>query len=394
MVRNNIELLAPAGDFPSLRAAVESGADAVYFGIEGFNMRDSAKNFKLIDLDKIKQICGKKVKKYLTLNIIIYDDELKKVDSILKKAKGKIDAVICWDISVINLCKKYKIEFHISTQASVSNREGALFYKKLGAKRIVLARELNLKQIRAIAKVVDVEVFAHGAMCVAVSGRCFTSQFLYGKSANRGECLQPCRKIYDVKDEDGNELVLENHKIMSAKDLCTLPIIEKIKRLGIKSIKIEGRNRPAEYVLNVVRVYRQALDKKMTRKDIENGLQELKKVYNRGFSEGFYLKVPGKNEFAKDGRFGESYETKQFIGKVRKYWPKIGVAAVYLNSGQLSIGDEIYVKGTDYLKRVKIESMQIFHKNVLKAVKGQEIGIKVFECKKGDDVYLIINKNK
>ena len=207
--RNRSELLAPAGSFPMLVAAVNAGADAVYFGLKEFSMRANAKNFTVNDLNKIKEICKeKKVKKYLTLNTIIYDEEIKKIEYLIKAVKNKIDAVICWDLSVINLCKKYKIPFFISTQASVANIEAAKFYKKLGAKRIVLARELNLKQIKKISKIIDIECFAHGAMCAAISGRCFTSQFLFGKSANRGECIQPCRRSYIVKDkQEGYEVV-------------------------------------------------------------------------------------------------------------------------------------------------------------------------------------------
>ena len=212
------ELLAPVGDFRNLRVAVEAGADAIYFGIRGFNMRDSAKNFGLRDLDKMRSICGK-TKMYLTLNVVVYDGELKRVEEILKKVKGKIDAVICWDLAVIDLCRKYKIPFHISTQASVSNVSAAKFYKELGAERIVLARELSLKQIAKVAKVVPVECFVHGAMCVAISGRCFMSEHSHGLSANRGKCAQSCRRSWHVRDDSGKELRLENSKVMSAKDL-------------------------------------------------------------------------------------------------------------------------------------------------------------------------------
>ena len=194
------ELLAPVGDFPMLVAAINAGANAVYFGLKEFSMRQSSKNFTLDDLNKINNICGDDVKKYLTLNTIIFDNELAKLEETIKAVKGKIDAIICWDLSVIQLCKKHKIPFHISTQASISNVKAAKFYKKLGAKRVILARELNLNQIKKISKIIPVECFCHGAMCVAVSGRCFTSQFLFGKSANRGQCIHPCRRSYIVKD--------------------------------------------------------------------------------------------------------------------------------------------------------------------------------------------------
>ncbi len=389
MARHKFELLAPAGDFPSMIAAVESGADAVYFGLKEFNMRDAAKNFSISDLDRIAEICGKDVKKYLTLNTIIYDDELNRLESVFKKIKGKVDAVICWDFSVIKLCNKYKIPFHVSTQASVSNTETAEFYKKLGAERIVLARELNLEQIKKISRIVDVECFIHGAMCVSVSGRCFTSQFLCGKSANRGKCLQFCRRSYIVKDEEGNELKLENNKVMSAKDLCTLPFIEDLKKAGIKSFKIEGRNRNPEYVMAVVSVYRGALDRKLTGDEIKKSLGRLKLVYNRGFSSGFYLGLPTADDFSKS-EDGEAGERKVVLGSVIHYWPKVGVAAIKLTAHELNAGEEIYIIGERTgVSRAKVDFMEIEHKRISKAGKGTVVGIKTSKCRKGDSVYLI-----
>lgn len=383
------ELLSPAGDFPSLIAAVENGADAVYFGLKDFNMRDSAKNFEIKDLKRIGEICSKRVKKYLTLNVIIYDSEIKRIEQILKKVKGKVDAVICWDLSIIELCKKYRIPFHVSTQASISNRKSADFYKKLGAERVILARELSLEQIKKIAKKMDVEVFVHGAMCVSISGRCFTSQFLHNKSANRGQCIHPCRKSYSIKDEEGNELRLENSRVMSAKDLCTLPFIEKLKKAGIKAFKIEGRNRGPEYVAAVTRVYRKALDKSLTEKELKEQVEELRKVYNRGFSNGFYFGIPTSDDFTSSEN-GEAGETKYIIGRIERYFPKIGVAIVKVFSSKLQIGDDIYIKGNKTgIKRAKIESMQINHQSVKEAIKGQEVGIKLPECRMNDEVYLI-----
>lgn len=391
--KNNPELLCPAGDFPSLKAAVDAGADAVYFGLQDFNMRDSAKNFSISDLKQINTVCGKKVKKYLTLNVIIYDSEIKKIENVIKKVKGKVDAIICWDLSVIQLCKKYKIPFHVSTQASVSNESSARFYKKLGAERIVLARELNLSQIKKISKIIPVEIFAHGAMCVSVSGRCFTSQFLHCRSANRGQCTHPCRRAYIIKDEEGNELKLENNRVMSAKDLCTLPFIEKMKKSGITAFKIEGRNRNPDYVSTVTKVYREALDTKLTKKRTEELLEELKRVYNRGFSSGFYLGLPTTDDFS-SSEDGEQTESKQIIGRVEKYWPKISVAAIKLFAYSLKVGDEIFIIGEKTgIKRVKVESMQVNHNSVSRAEKGQEVGIKVPECRLGDSVYLITKKN-
>lgn len=296
-MKSKYELLAPAGSFPMLVAAVNAGADAVYFGLREFSMRATARNFTIKDLDKIEKICKpKNVQRYLTLNTIIYSEEIKQLAKVIKKVKGKVDAIICWDPATIDLCIKNKIPFFISTQASVSNVRAAQHYKNLGAKRIIPARELNLKQIKEISKVIDVECFCHGAMCVSISGRCFTSQFLFNKSANRGECLHPCRRTYQVKDEEGNELKVNNNRIFSAKDLCTLPFIEKMKAAGIKSFKIEGRNRDARYVDTVVKIYRKALDKKLTEQELKDSIEQLKKVYNRKFSSGFYYKIPTNDD--------------------------------------------------------------------------------------------------
>jgi len=382
------ELLAPAGNFPMLVTAVNAGADAIYFGLKEYSMRATAKNFSINDLPKIKEICGKKVKMYLTLNIIIYDNEIKKVEEIIKKIKGKIDAVICWDFAVINLCRKYKIPFFISTQASVSNIETAKFYKKLGAKRIVLARELTLDQIKKISKIIDIECFAHGAMCVAISGRCLTSQFLFNNSANRGKCLHPCRRTYYIKDKDQNELKIQNNKVFSAKDLCTLPFIEKMKKSGIINFKIEGRNRDPRYIDVVVRTYRKALDKKLSKKEIKKNLKELSKVYNKGFSSGFYLGVPTSDDFSKI-EHNAAKEKKHFVGKVIHYFTKIKVTIIKLVS-ELKVGDEIIIIGkTTGLKKSKVKHIEINKKSVQKAKKGEEIGIKLSKVRKNDEVYVI-----
>ena len=391
-MKQKLELLAPAGDFSMLNAAVNAGANAVYFGLKEFSMRQNAGNFTINDLDEIEKICHpKEVKRYLTLNTIIYNSEIKKIEEIIKKIKGKVDAIICWDFAVVELCRKYQIPFFISTQASVSNIESAKFYKKIGAKRIILARELNLKQIKEISKIIDVECFCHGAMCVAVSGRCFTSQFLFNKSANRGECLHPCRRSYIVKDEEGNELKIENSRILSAKDLCTLPFIEKMKKAGIKSFKIEGRNRDARYVDAVVRIYRKALDKRLSKKEIEEGIKELEKIYNKGYSSGFYLKMPTADDFSKTEN-NSSPEKKHFVGKVTHYFDEAGVAAVKLVS-DLKVGDEIVVIGNATgIVKSKIDSMEIKHKPIIKAGKGKEVGIKISKVRNNDDVYIILKR--
>ncbi len=390
-MKTKYELLAPAGNFPMLVAGINAGANAVYFGLKEFSMRANAKNFTIEDLNKIEKICKpKNVKRYLTLNTIIYSQEIKKLESLIKKIKDKVDAIICWDLAVIQLCKKYKIPFFISTQASVSNTESAKFYKKLGAKRIVLARELNLKQIKEISKVIDIECFAHGAMCVAVSGRCFTSQFLFNKSANRGECLQPCRREYTVKDDEGNQLNVQNNKIFSAKDLCTLPFIEKMKKAGIKAFKIEGRNRDARYVDTVVRVYKKALEKKLSKSEIKEEIEELQKVYNRKFSSGFYIKLPTSDDFTNTEN-SEATEKKHFVGKVTHYFSKLNVASVKLVS-PLKVGDKIIVVGkTTGIEKSQIKSIEMKNKSIQKAKKGDEIGIKLPQVRKNDEIYIIKN---
>jgi len=389
------ELLAPVGSFPMLIAAINAGADAVYLGLKEFNMRDNAQNFTIKDLHKINKICKEKqIKIYLTLNTIIYNNELLKLEKIIKQVKNKIDAIICWDLSVIELCKKYKIPFHISTQASVANSESAKFYKKLGAQRIILARELNLKQIRKISKIIDIEVFAHGAMCISVSGRCFTSQFLFNKSANRGQCIHPCRRSYLVKDlQEGYELKLKNNKILSAKDLCTLPFIEKLKKAGIKAFKIEGRNRDPRYVDTVVRIYRKALDKKLSKEEIKQSLKELSKVYTKGFSSGFYLGSPTSDDFAKV-EHSAATEKKHFVGKIKHYYPKIKVAEIKLVSG-LKLNDKICIIGkTTGIINTKVSSMEIKNKSIFKATKSQEVGIKLPSyVRKNDEVYKIISSH-
>jgi putative protease len=395
-MKNKYELLAPAGSFETLIAAVNAGADAVYFGLKHFSMRNNAKNFTIKDLDKINQICGKKVKKYLTLNTIVYDGELKSLEETIKKIKEKVDAIICWDLSVINLCKKYKIPFHISTQASISNSKAAKFYKKLGAERIVLARELNLKQIKEIKNKtkITLEAFCHGAMCVAVSGRCFMSQHLFGRSANRGMCTQPCRRPYTITDSEGRQLNAEPHTIMSAKDLCSLPFIEKLKQAGITSFKIEGRNRDPRYVDTVVRIYRKALDKKLTKKEIEDSIKELKTVYTKGFSKGFYFGIPTSDDFSNVEHSSATHK-KEFIGKITHYYPKVNVGTVFINTGKISVGDKIVITGkTTGIEKMKIGRLEIKNKSVSRALKGQEVGIKFpSRVRKNDDVY-IVKENK
>ncbi len=400
-VEKNFELMAPSGDFSTLTAACEAGADAVYFGVDDFSMRTGKKNFKISDLEKIREICDKyprKPRMYLTLNTIIYDEEMKKLEGVIKKIKNKVDAVICWDQAVIDACRRHEIPFFISTQSSVANVRAARFYRDLGARRIVLARELSLKHIARIAKItgLEIEVFVHGAMCVSYSGRCFMSQFLFDSSANRGKCLHPCRRSYTVKDkEKGYELNLDGGTVLSAKDLCTLPFVEKLKKAGVKSFKIEGRNRDARYVSVVVKAYRKAIDSKgLDKKETKELMEELGSVYNRGFSTGFYLGKPMPEDFAEVENSAATMR-KEVLGKVIHFYPKIGVALVKL-SGNISKGERIVFIGqkTGALEK-EVSEMEVDKKKVNSAGKGEEVGIKVdSRVRKRDEVYKIVKRNE
>ncbi len=392
---NKIELMAPVGSLSALHTAINAGADAVYFGISDFSMRTGKKNFKIGDLPKIKNICQKakrKPKMYLTLNTIIYNKELKKLEKILDKAKRFIDAAIVSDFAAINICKKYRVPFIVSTQCSISNTESAKFYKKLGAKRVVLARELSLKQIKEIARIksLEFEVFAHGAMCVAVSGRCFLSQFLFNKSANRGNCLHPCRRKYSVKEKElGYELTLENSTIISAKDLCTLPFIEKIKKTGVSALKIEGRNRDERYIKETVTAYRKALDQKLSTQELINLMKNLESVFNRGFSSGFYLGDPTPHDFAEiENSASKTY--RDYIGNVSHFYPKISVALVNIKKN-MKIGDRLaFIDDFSGLNEIDVKEIEVDHKRRNMGKKGEEVAIKTnFKVKKGAEVYII-----
>ena len=391
--------MAPAGSFNCLVSACRAGADAVYFGLDSFSMRSGKRNFKVSDLRKIRKICSsypRKPKMYLVLNTIVYDHEIKKLETLIKRVKDKVDAVICWDLAVISLCRKHKVPFFISTQASIANKQAALFYKKLGTKRVVLARELDLKQIKEINKIknLEVEVFIHGAMCVSISGRCFMSQFLFNKSANRGECFQPCRRSYVIKDKNYNkELEIENSRVMSAKDLCVLPFIEELKKINIKSFKIEGRNRDSRYVDTVVRCYRKALDSKLTKKETEDLMKELDQVYNRGFSSGFYLGKPLPTDFSQV-EHSASLIQKEFIGKVIHLYPKKKVALIRLVNSVKKNDEIVLIHEKTGIDKMKIQEMEINNKKIDSASKGQEIAIKIpFKVFKNTEVYKLKKKN-
>ena len=395
------ELLVGIGDFPSTIATVKNGADAVYFGVKGFSMRDLGTNFKSSELKKlVAYLHENKVKAYLALNTIVFDEELKKVETILKKAKqAKVDAVIISDLGVLNLVKKHKLIPFLSTQASVSNSVALKEYKRMGIKRIILARELNLKQIAKIkkaAKGLEIESFVHGAMCISISGRCFLSHELFGTSANRGRCFQPCRRAYfldgDAPNYKKKDILLQGNTILSPKDLKTIEFLDKIIYAGIDSIKIEGRTKPAHYIATVTRCYREAIDtianKTYTKTKIAKWDKELEKVYNRGFSKGFFFSTPGKKDLTK--KQGSSQKQKRkCIGIVKNFYLKVMVAEIKLFDS-LSQGDDLIIEGkTTYIEQ-KAESMEINHKQVKKVSKGKKVGSKVEnKVRKNDKVFVL-----
>jgi len=397
------ELLSPVQDHVSLKAAIDSGADSIYFGIKELNMRIKAKNFQLKDTKKVIETCHKnKVKAYLTLNTIIYDNEINKIKTILKNLKQQgIDAIIAWDFSIINQANKLNIPIHLSTQASISNFEAikTLKQKFNNIKRINLARELSLEQIKDIIEKikknklnVEIETFIHGAMCVSISGRCFLSQQIFNKSANRGECIQPCRRKYKIVDiEEDHELNLGEDYIISPKDLCTIEILDKLIKANINVFKIEGRNRSPEYVKTVTEVYREAIDTMIKNKYNKNLkdklLTKLKTVYNRGFSTGFYLGKP-LNEWSQ--AYGSKATKKKIlIGKVKNFYKKINVAEIKIESNKLKLNDTIMFQGpTTGVITQKVTEMQKHHKEIKTAKKGENIAVKTkTKIRQNDKVY-------
>ncbi|MBU0758707.1 MAG: U32 family peptidase [Nanoarchaeota archaeon] len=399
------EILAPAGNWETLTTAVNAGADAVYLGVKELNMRATAKNFELSELPKIVGFCHKNsVRVFLTINTIIYEEELELVKRIVSSAKQEgVDAIICWDFSVISECKRISMPFHISTQASVSNSAAANQCLSLGAKRVVLARECSLEQIKEIRQHTDIEIeaFVHGAMCVAVSGRCFTSQFLYGRSANRGDCIQPCRRSYTINDtEEDKELVLESNFVMSAKDLCSIKFLDEIIEAGVDSLKIEGRTKGADYVKVVVESYRRALTAYKEGKlddELKEELEEkLSTVYNRGFSKGFYRGVPRDSDFA-DQYGGVNTKKKVFVGKVANFYKNIRVADIIVQDKGFRKGDELVIIGpTTGCIMQKIGSIEIDKgRKIGSAEKGMTVGVKLDEiARKNDMVYIIVENDQ
>jgi putative protease len=358
------ELLAPVQDFTNLSCAINSGCDAVYFGLQELNMRDAARNFTVDDLPEVSARCRDRgVKRYLTLNVTVFEAERDLAARILDAVQGGIAAGICCDPCVMLLCRERGMDFHVSTQASVSNSSAAEFYRSMGATRIVVARECTLEEVRAIGRTVDVELetFVHGAMCVSYSGRCFLSQFTSGRSGNRGQCLQNCRRRYRIIDETDPDAQFElgSRYVLSARDLCTLPFLEKLIEAGIHGFKIEGRNRNPQYVSETVSCYRRAIDAHLAGA-LDEALKEelvarLRRVYNREFSNGFFMGRPVSSFTQVDGSVAE--QQKRFVGVVQNYYGRINVAEVKVQDNTFVDGDLLAIEGpTTGLLEVRVAS--------------------------------------
>ncbi len=379
-----VELLLPAQNKKSI-IAVKEYANAVYFGTEALNMRIHADNFSISNLPKIVDLCHSfNLKAYLTSNVIIYENELEFLENQLNLAKDAgIDAVIVHDLAGIEIARDINLPFHISTQASVSNSKAAQFFEHLGTERIILARELSLDQIKKIIgklSKTQIETFVHGAMCTAISGRCYLSAEVHKDtqySANRGKCLQPCRNKWTLTYSNGTELEYEDGFFLNSKDLCMIEHIPELIKANISSLKIEGRMRDPHYIEIVGRCYREAIDSyyEGTYNDakVKNWLEDLNNVYNRGFSTGFYFNRPGVNEISREHSGNLSNYRKIQVGKVITYYRNVKVAKISLHQGQLRIGDEIIIEGSKmgtYLKQ-KVKSIQIKTKAVTQTPKLQ-----------------------
>jgi len=407
-----IELMAPAGNFESLQAALDNGADSIYFGVEQLNMRARATiNFTMEDLPEIAKRCNaKNVRTYLTLNTIIYDHDISVVKTLLNKAKeAGITAVIASDQAVIASARAIGIEVHISTQLNVTNVETVKFYS-LFADTIVLSRELSLRQVKKITEQIDkeqikgpsgnlveIEIFGHGALCMAVSGKCYLSLHSHNSSANRGACKQNCRKKYTVIDqESGFEIEIDNEYMMSPKDLCTLDFLDQVIDSGIKVLKLEGRGRAPEYVAMVTKTYRDAIDSyyddTFTKEKIDRWMEDLSTVYNRGFWSGYYLGQklgewstnPGSNATQK----------KVYVGKGVHFFTKSNIAEFKIEAYDIKIGDKIMINGpTTGVQELVIEDMMVNDLKLEKASKGDSCTLKLpFRVRNSDKLYKIVEQ--
>ena len=406
--------MSPAGSFESLRAAIKAGCNSVYFGIEQLNMRArSSINFTLEDLKEIAEI-GKKnnVKTYLTLNTILYDHDIQLMKSIVDTAKESgVSAIIAADHAAMNYAKKIGMNIHISTQANVSNIDTVEFYSAY-ADVIVLARELSLKQVGEITreikrrnicgpsgKPIQIEIFAHGALCMAVSGKCYLSLHSHYASANRGACVQNCRRSYIVTDkEEGIEFEVDNEYIMSAKDLCTIDFIDKILDAGVSVLKIEGRGRSVDYVYTVTKCYKEAIEAydegSFSKEKVNDWKTRLATVFNRGFWDGYYL---GKKmgEWC-DENGSRSTRKKIYIAKGVKYFSQAGVGEFKCESHDLHEGDEIMITGpTTGIIQMKVKDLHVAGQSAKTAVKGDDFTLALEEkIRPSDKLYKLIPENQ
>ena len=407
MIRKDIEIMAPAGSYESLIAAIQGGADSVYFGVEQLNMRAaSSNNFTLDDLKEIASICnGKGIKSYLTVNVVVYDNEIEKMHRIIDAAaENGISAVIASDLSVINYACSRGVEVHLSTQLNITNIESLKFYSQW-ADVAVLARELNIDQVKYIydniksqnitgpgGELIKIEMFAHGALCMAVSGKCYLSLHENNKSANRGECYQTCRKSYIASSkESGYELEIDNEYIMSPKDLCTIGFLDRLIEAGVRVLKIEGRARSAEYVREVSSCYNEAVfaieDGTYNKDKTEVWRKRLSTVFNRGFWDGYYL---GQKIGEWNTNYGSSAtKRKVYLGKITNYFTKLNVAEIKLENGDLNKGDVIIIAGpTTGSVMYTVDEIRVDLKASEKALKGELCSIKTPDyLRRADKVY-------
>ncbi|MFX1287263.1 MAG: peptidase U32 family protein [Promethearchaeota archaeon] len=406
--KKRVELMTPLKNLKSLNAVLGK-ADAVYFGVEAFNMRMFSDNFKLDDLNTITKKChDNNILAYMTTNVIVYENEFDLLNIVLDRAvEAEIDAVIVHDIGVIETVKEKGLNFHISTQANISNSRTAIFYENLGADRLILARELSLEQIKEIKqriKKVEIETFVHGAQCTSISGRCYFSAEVCGSqeySANRGRCVQPCRRRWKVYDDQSNEFLYDGVFFLNSKDLCMIEHIPKLIEANIDAFKIEGRMRDPIYIEETTVCYKEAIDayydNSFTPEKVQEWLNRLNKVYNRGFSTGFYFGLPKGSEIQRELDGNISNFKKVEIGKVLSYFPDKRAAKILLSRGKLQLDDEIFIIGThtDSYLRQKIRSIQIKQKGNLTEtpfIKTQKdritVGILVdYEVKKNDKIF-------
>lgn len=411
MPDHNIEIMSPVGSYESLMAAIQGGAGSVYFGVGKLNMRArSSVNFTLDDLAKITRICRQfNVKSYLTMNTVIYDNEIEEVERTIDAAKAHgVTAIIASDLAVLEYAKQQAVEIHISTQCNITNISAVKFYSRY-ADVMVTARELSLDQVAAITRQIEeqnirgpkgelirIEVFVHGALCMAVSGKCYLSLHNHNTSANRGACLQDCRRAYHVKDKDSEvELEIDNEYIMSPKDLKTLHLLDKVLQAGVTVLKIEGRGRSPEYVKTVTRCYSEAVEAyfkgEFTPENIERWETELATVYNRGFWEGYYM---GRKLGEWSPVHGSLATTKKiYIGLVANYFGKLGIAHIRMDSHDVANGDKIEIIGpTTGVYEAIVSGLVKNEQACEKAVKGDNPTFPVTRAvRRNDKVYKIVS---